>query len=348
LFGTELGDSAIVCRYGNQDSVTSLVGVLGLAALVATVVVGMWGVGRLTARLVRLPRFRWFDAERDPVWWKRAVVLVAISFVPYVLAVSLFFGVFATQGIAEPATSTTVDVLDEGAARKAGMRDGDKVLAVGGDQVRTFDELRARVRAQAGPTRIRVERGGRELVLDVTPDETPTGSLIGVTPQVWMRSATFAESLSRAGKLPLDVVNDSAKALLTIHEKQELKRAVSITRETGKAGQDGLSSLFYFLGVLAAYHWPFFAGVHLFDAVTGWVFRTTYPIFGAGGPTRFGVPGTGSSAAGALGPAGSVGALPPVVGLRQGAGRKTLEGVPSQPGALPDPAARRLDGPPAA
>jgi hypothetical protein len=263
--------------YGN--SVMFLVGIVGLAALVAILILGMWGVGRVTARLVRLPRFGWFDAERDTVWWKRAVVLSASSLVPYVLAVSLFFGVFATQGIAGSGTTTVVDVLEDGAAREAGMLNGDKILEVGGDQVRTFDEARARIQTRVGSTPIKVERGGRELTLDVTPRSTPTGSLIGVTPQVLMHRATFAESLSRAAKLPLDVVKNSAKALLaitTFREKADLKGPVGITSETGKAGQQGLPALLYFLGILAAYNWPFFAGVHVFDAVTGWVFRTTF------------------------------------------------------------------------
>jgi hypothetical protein len=264
-------------EYGN--GVTVLVGIAGLAALVAILILGMWGVGRVTARLVRLPRFRWFDAERDTVWWKRALVLSASSLVPYVLAVSLFFGVFATQGIAGSGTTAVVDVLEDGAAREAGMLNGDKILEVGDDKVGTFEELRVRVRTRVGPTPIKVERGGRELVLNVTPQSTPKGSVIGVTPQVLMRPATFAESLSRAAKLPFEVVKNSAKALLaitTFREKADLKGPVGITSETGKAGQQGLPALLYFLGILAAYNWPFFAGVHVFDAVTDWVFRTTF------------------------------------------------------------------------
>jgi hypothetical protein len=75
--------------------------------------------------------------------------------------------------------------------------------------------------------------------------------------------------------LPFEVVKESAKALLTLHEKAVMKGPVGIASETDKTGQRGLAALLYFLGILAAYNWPFFVGAHAFDAVTGWVFRTT-------------------------------------------------------------------------
>lgn len=247
-----------------------LVGLLGLFALGAAFVLGMRGAERLTARWLGLPSFRWFEARVGPAWeWKRLVVRVASAGVPYALCAAMFFVATACGGVAEATTAVTV--LPEGAAHEAGMRDGDRILTVGGVPVRTWDELRAQIRTHAAPVQIALERSGQRQELTVKPH----AGLIGVQPVSVMRPPGLAEAASLAIGMPARVVKNAAEALVSLHQRVELKGPVGIVSETSKTARDGWVQVLYFLAVLGSYFWPSIVGVHLFDAVTGWIFRMT-------------------------------------------------------------------------
>jgi membrane-associated protease RseP (regulator of RpoE activity) len=114
--------------------------------------------------------------DRDRVFtakpkWQRAVVLVAGSFTHFVLAFLLLASLFALIGIPR-ARIAEVEPTVNGSpspASVAGLRPGDEVLAVDGEDV-NYDEFLNRIAAAAGrPMEIRVERGGREVTLTATP-----------------------------------------------------------------------------------------------------------------------------------------------------------------------------------
>jgi len=76
-------------------------------------------------------------------------------------------------------------VLDDSAAERAGIRVGDLILAVDGDEVRTSSELAERIRSRAGEeVAIEVLRDGRSLTLEAAlpepemPDPTKPRALV--------------------------------------------------------------------------------------------------------------------------------------------------------------------------
>ena len=247
-----------------------LMGLLGLLALGAALVLGMRTAERLTARLLGLPSFRWFEVRVGPAWgWRRFIVRVASACVPYALCAAMFFVATACGGV--PEATTAVTVLPEGAAREAGMRDGDRVLAVGGIPVRTWEELRAQIQTHSAPVQIALERSGRRQELTVKP----RAGRIGVQPSSVMRRPGFAEAASLAIGMPVRVVKNAAEAFVSLHQRVELKGPIGIVSETSKTARSGWFEVLYFLALLGSYFWPSIVGVHLFDAVTGWVFRMT-------------------------------------------------------------------------
>lgn len=246
-------------------------GILSLSALLAAVVLGMRGAEQWAARLLGLPRFRWFEAGTAPAWWwKRCLVRTASAFVPYAIGAAIFFVTIALGGVDEP--TTTVTLLPESSAREAGMRDGDKVLAVGGVPIQTWDQLRAQVQAHTGPVQIVLERSGQRRELSVTP----RGGRIGVTPVSQTRPASLGEAASRGAILPFTIVKAAAVTFVTWHQPTELKGPVGIVRDSGQATGRGWTHVLYFLGLLVSHFWPFAGGVHLFDAATSWTFRMTF------------------------------------------------------------------------
>ncbi|PID60543.1 MAG: RIP metalloprotease RseP [Gammaproteobacteria bacterium] len=63
------------------------------------------------------------------------------------------------------------EVLDDGAAARAGIVEGDRVMAIDGEPIGSFGEVVERVVPAAGQTlAMTLERDGQEIIVDVTPE----------------------------------------------------------------------------------------------------------------------------------------------------------------------------------
>lgn len=114
--------------------------------------------------------------------WQRAVVLVAGSFTHFVLAALLLFVAMAffqlpqLEDGAVVLTNEVADVVEGSPAAAAGLQAGDRVLAVDGAQVSSFDEVRATVRDMPGEQiELVVARDGDTRAVTVTLDERTVG-----------------------------------------------------------------------------------------------------------------------------------------------------------------------------
>jgi membrane-associated protease RseP (regulator of RpoE activity) len=135
--------------------------------------------------------------------WKRTVVMSAGSITHFILGFVVLYLMAVTMGLpnlapADPSpvlastscarTATTEaqakdTACPQGAARPAeaaGLRAGDKVLAVGGKPVATWQEMLAAVQATSGPTVFAVQRGDQQLWLVVDVPKVQRWSSAGV------------------------------------------------------------------------------------------------------------------------------------------------------------------------
>lgn len=111
------------------------------------------------------------DADRgflNAAPWKRALIVVAGPVFNLVFPVLIYFFVFVG---AHEATSTRVGFVDPAMpAAVAGIRPGDRITAVEGESVRTFEDLReAFVGRFDRPVPVTIERDGQSTTLSVTP-----------------------------------------------------------------------------------------------------------------------------------------------------------------------------------
>ncbi len=112
--------------------------------------------------------------------WKELVVAVAGPLMNILLAVALAFILaavpqarFGEHGT-EIAGFTPPSVLGPSPAEQAGMKPGDRVLAVGGNRVATWQEMLTEVQiADTRPTKFLVERDGAQIELEITPRREP-------------------------------------------------------------------------------------------------------------------------------------------------------------------------------
>ena len=108
-------------------------------------------------------RSRTFQAKNV---WQRAVVVAAGPFVNFLVAVLILGGFALAYGDAR--MPPVVGAVTPGsAAAVAGIRQGDMIVALGGRQIDTFDDMVRYVRIRAGErVRVDLRRGGQPLSRD--------------------------------------------------------------------------------------------------------------------------------------------------------------------------------------
>jgi membrane-associated protease RseP (regulator of RpoE activity) len=173
--------------------------------------------------------------RRHPAW-QRIVVLSAGSFMHFVLAFVLIFGLALGIGIenttqlaaVSPCVASSVTALDNGTctasdkpspALLAGLRPGDEITAFNGTPMSTYDQLRS-VISHARPgskASITVRRDGKTLTLHTTLAAVPglSGAYLGIVERIF-QSAGPLRAVSYAGSVFGQVVTGSVKAVAAL------------------------------------------------------------------------------------------------------------------------------------
>jgi regulator of sigma E protease len=193
--------------------------------------------------------------------WARVVTIFAGPAANYLFASVLFFLGFLIAGktyVEE--TSMRVSIAKDGPAQMADMREGDRVVAVNGEQIADWEQLKRAISSHPGEAiDVEVDRESRPVHLTVTPgpkgDKFEGKILIGP-----YRKDGVPVSLPEAAELavsePAVVVYDSMRGLvrmIMLKEKAELSGPVGIVKEVASVARLGAGKLLRFLGALSAY-----------------------------------------------------------------------------------------------
>ncbi|WOF42469.1 RIP metalloprotease RseP [Sphingopyxis indica] len=136
------------------------------------------------------------DAERShsfpaqPVW-KRALIVAAGPFTNFLFAILIFAAFNLAYGV--PTTPPVIaGVQPQSAAAEAGLREGDRIAAIDGRTMETFDDIRIAVAFDLGrPIDLSVERGGEQRTISLRPrivsetdrfGNTSERAIIGIMP----------------------------------------------------------------------------------------------------------------------------------------------------------------------
>ena len=176
----------------------------------------------------------------------------------YLFASVFFFAAAMIGGRSEP--TLEVEVLPGQAAESAGMKNGDKIVAIEGQPIETWDDMKEIISARPGKaTDIKVERSASLQTIRVTPklDKESGGGLIGVTPAGVVRTPMpLSEAAMHAIVTPAVVVERTVVTLaklVTFQISPQLMGPVGIAMEGTRALKEGWDSYLFLLGVLSAY-----------------------------------------------------------------------------------------------
>jgi regulator of sigma E protease len=181
--------------------------------------------------------------------WRRFLVILAGPAMNYLLAVLLAAGLIATMGLREPdSTSTIGDVIGGGAAERAGLRSGDRVVGAAGAPVTGWTALVAAVRAHPGrDLRLEVERpgapaGSPPVSVTIRPDDSGGIGKAGIAPHLRAVQAGPVEAVGMA----FQRTNDKAAEILgglgqvvSRKQKPELQGPLGIAQEMTRSARGG-------------------------------------------------------------------------------------------------------------
>jgi membrane-associated protease RseP (regulator of RpoE activity) len=158
---------------------------------------------------------------RNKPAWQRAIVLAAGSFTHFVVAILLTWVVLVAIGIGTGRPTTTIQNTvattnsgDPAPAQAAGLRAGDRIVAVDGRRVATFDELRAALANKAGEqVEITFVRDGQEQSRTLRAAEEDGRGFIGFRPAEETRRFGVLAAVPRSADLFWDTTVATVKGL---------------------------------------------------------------------------------------------------------------------------------------
>jgi membrane-associated protease RseP (regulator of RpoE activity) len=157
---------------------------------------------------------------RNKPAWQRAIVLAAGSITHFLVAILLTWVVLVAIGIGTGQATTTIDrtvSLDDGSpspAQLGGLKAGDKIVAIAGTPVATFDELRTALNDKNGKQiAIDYVRDGERRSTTVTAAVRNGRGFLGFQPGEQTRRIGVLAAIPESGRLFWDTTVATVKGL---------------------------------------------------------------------------------------------------------------------------------------
>jgi regulator of sigma E protease len=195
---------------------------------------------------------------------RRAAIVFAGPAMNFVFAFVVYAVLFAFVGVELPSNTPVVGGVSAGLpAERAGIQPDDRIVAVNGQSIETWEDLSRTVLASEGkPLRLRVLRDGKEFELDVTPSLQDSRTLfgekagqayrIGIEASHEWKSVAPLDAIQMAGGQTWTASAMVVKGLVLMLQGRvplrELGGPIAIARAAGQQARAGAR---YFLSMLA-------------------------------------------------------------------------------------------------
>lgn len=187
----------------------------------------------------------------------RMLVIVAGSAMNFILPIFLFFGVIFFHGYATPSTEPIFgQVIEDYPAAQAGLRAGDRVIAIDGEPIETWLDFSQKLDALADNQSVVVtyEREQTRADVTLTPVQEGSRKLIGVRSNAKLEHPGFFESIGLAVERTVAYTMMMLTALFDMivsPSKADVSGPIGIAQMAGQAASVGLSALLSFAALLS-------------------------------------------------------------------------------------------------
>jgi len=189
----------------------------------------------------------------------RIVTIFAGPLANYLVASVFFFVPLYFDGKMALGEPTQVQVEPGKPAEAAGLQSGDRVVAVDGADVDTWDAMSARIVSSEGKEiPIVVLREGARVELRATPiwDPKTKRARIGIGPFMYKAKVGAGEAAKLAVEMPYTFVKANLAAIADLIRRKidaPLHGPVEMVKQMKNAAQDGWADFMFFLASLSAY-----------------------------------------------------------------------------------------------
>jgi regulator of sigma E protease len=197
---------------------------------------------------------------------KRILIVAAGPFFNFLLAVIIFFGIFQISGtyILMP----SVGKVKEGSpAERAGLRKDDRIAAIDGREVSSWDEMASIISKSGGkPLLVSVRRGDATFDVSITPEQIPTKNIFGEDAERYVIGITASGELVSKDMNPLDSAVESIRKTYEIAEltvisigkliqgtvsTKTLGGPIMIAEIAGQQAKEGIINFLFFIALLS-------------------------------------------------------------------------------------------------
>lgn len=207
-------------------------------------------------------RAGWVESEtfHGKSVWSRAIVVAAGPLANFLLAMVVFAGLFLVVG--KPVTLPEIgEVLPDSAAARGGLIAHDRIVAIDGQPIRTFEDLQKIVSAHpAQALEMTVQRDGIDQMMRVTTGSRESGGkavgLLGVRgglveyQDVGVLEAVWG-GVSQTWTITRETVAGLVQMITGTRGTEELGGPLRIAQLSGQVAQLGIASLISFIAVLS-------------------------------------------------------------------------------------------------
>jgi regulator of sigma E protease len=197
--------------------------------------------------------------------WQKVLTVCAGVMMNMVLAAAVLWAVYSTRGVPTlpEQVPTVIDRPISGyPAAKSGLKRGDKIVAIDGQQVALWEDLVQQIYDRPGrEVRIDYERAGeRKSVLLTTRSDKVAGKdepvgKIGITPRPIYERLGIGEAFVYGCRMTWTILDQTARSiwmLITGHASlKDLAGPVGIARMTGETARQGMGDLFELLALIS-------------------------------------------------------------------------------------------------
>jgi regulator of sigma E protease len=195
---------------------------------------------------------------------KRTAIVAAGPGFNLLLAVFLLMIVFLFYGV--PVLSNLVGAVEpESPAAQAGIQKGDRIVAVDGQAVTTWDDLSSAIKQSGGePLDLRVQRSGQEAAMTVQPRKREAKNIFGELKEDWMIGIGSQVSIEKGdpglavSRAFVQTYEYSKLTLIGLYKMitrevspRNLGGPILIAQMAGQQAQEGIGSFLAFLAVLS-------------------------------------------------------------------------------------------------
>lgn len=194
--------------------------------------------------------------EKKP--WQKGLVILAGPLMNFVLTILILAGIFFKLGV--PVIEPVIgEVIKNMPAEAAGLKPGDRIIAVNGKTVKDWEKVVQEIRKQEqGRVSLEILRNQKKMLIELRPKKDPaTGqSMIGISPQPpKMKSVNLWEAAGYGvlytGKITSTVLHYLANLFKMPDPTAGLAGPARISMEIGKAAQAGWLNLLQLAALLS-------------------------------------------------------------------------------------------------